>query len=98
MVCLFVRKMFKRREGCAAEPPRTITAILSVSKWSLLLLRIVLQDLLSADTKICPSLILRVFVDDITALVKGTTKEMAKNVMTKLKEEVEKKLTHVVSH
>ena len=41
-----------------------------------------------------PPLKLRVFVDDITALVKGRNKEvaeMAKKVMKKLKEEVEKK-------
>ena len=41
-----------------------------------------------------PSLKLRVFVDDITALVKGKNKEvaeMAKKVMKELKEEVEKK-------
>ena len=31
-------------EGCAVEPPRTITAILPGSKWSCLLLRIVLHD------------------------------------------------------
>ena len=34
-------------EGCVAEPLRTITAILPGSKWSCLLLRIVLQDALS---------------------------------------------------
>ena len=61
-------------EGCVAEPLQTITAILPGSKWSCSLLRIVLQ-------KIQPSLKLRVFVDDITALVKGRNKdgaEMAK--------------------
>ena len=58
-------------EGCAAEPLKTITAILPGSKWSCLLLRIVLQDALSEVTKFFPSLKLRVFVDDITALVKG---------------------------
>ena len=31
-------------EGCAAQPLKTITAILPASKWSCLLLRIVLQD------------------------------------------------------
>ena len=64
------------------------------SKWSCLLLRIVLQDALSEVVKIYPPLKLRVFVDDITALVKGRHKEMAemaKKVMKKLKEEVEKK-------
>ena len=39
-------------EGCAAESLRTITAILPGSKWSCLLLRIVLQDALSEVTKI----------------------------------------------
>ena len=39
-------------EGCAAEPLQTITAILPGSKWSCLLLRIVLQDALSEVTKI----------------------------------------------
>ena len=73
-------------EGCAAEPLTTITAILPGSKWSCLLLHIVLQDALSEVTKIYPSLKLRVFVDDITALVKGKNNEvaeMAKKVMKK---------------
>ena len=44
--------------------------------------------------KIYPPLKLRVFVDDITALVKGRNKEVAemvKKVIKKPKEEVEKK-------
>ena len=57
-------------EGCAAEPLTTIAAILLGSKESCLLLRIVLQDALSEVTKIYPPLKLRVFVDDITAIVK----------------------------
>ena len=58
------------------------------------LARIVLQNALSKVTKIYPSLKLMVFVDDITALVKGRNKdvsEMAKKVMKMLKEGVEKK-------
>ena len=50
-----------------------------------------LQDTLSEVTKIYRPSKLRVFVDDITALVKGRNKEeaeMAKKVMKKLKEEV----------
>ena len=42
-----------------------------------------------------------VFVDDLTELVNGRNKEVAetaKKVVTKLKEEVEKKRSHVVSH
>ena len=64
-------------ERCAAEPLSTITAILPGSKWSCPLSRIVLQDALHEVTKIDPPLKLRVFVDDITALVKGRKKEVA---------------------
>ena len=52
------------------------------------------QDALSEVTHICPSLKLRVFVEDTTALVKGRSVEVAemakKKVMKKLQEEVEK--------
>ena len=87
-------------EGCAAEPLPTITATLPGSKWSCLLLRVVLQDALSEVTKNCPPLKLRVFVDDITALLIVKNREvtaMAKKVMKKLREEVEKR-PQVVSH
>ena len=65
------------------------------SKWCCLLLRIVLHDALSEVTKIYSTLKPCVFLwmNDITALVKGKNKEvaeMAKKVMKKLKEEVEK--------
>ena len=63
-------------EGCVADPLRTVTAILPGSKWSCLLPRIVLQDALSEVTKIYLPLMLRVFVDDITALLKGRNKEL----------------------
>ena len=56
-------------EGCVAEPLQTITAILPGSKWSCLLLLIVLLDALSEVAKIYPPLKLRVVVDDITALL-----------------------------
>ena len=75
--------------GCVAEPLQTITAILPGSKWSCLLLRVVLQDALSEVT--------RVFVDDFTALVMGKNKEvaeMAKKVMQRQREEVEKKASN----
>ena len=84
-------------EGCAAEPLQTITAILPGSKWSCLLLRIVLQDALSEVTKTDSLLLplkLRVFVVDLTALLKGKNKEvaeMAKKVMKRLRDEFEKK-------
>ena len=77
-----------------AESLRTISAILPGSKWSCLLLRIVLQDALSEVTKIDPPLKLRVFVDDITALLIGKNRavaEMARKATKKLNEEVEKK-------
>ena len=48
-------------EGCAAEPLRTITAILLRSKWSCLRLRMALQDALSEVIEIYPPLKLRVF-------------------------------------
>ena len=59
-----------------------------------LLLRVVSQDAPSEVTNIYPPLKLRVFVDDITALLMGKNSvvaEMAKQVMKKLKEEVKKK-------
>ena len=83
----FLRKILQV-EGCVAEPLQTITA-LPGSKWSCLLLRIVLQDALSQVTTIYPPLKLMVFVDDITALVKEKNREVAekaKKVMKKLKE------------
>ena len=58
-------------EGCLAEPLQTITAILPGSKWSSLLLRIVLQDALSEVTINYSPSKLSVFVDDITALLMG---------------------------
>ena len=58
-------------EGRVAEPLRTITAILPGSKWSRLLLRVVLQDPLREVTQIYFLFKLRVFVDDITALLMG---------------------------
>ena len=69
-------------------------AILPRSKWSCLLLRFALQDALSEVTKIYSPLKLRVFVDDITALLRRKNKvvaEMAKKLMKILKEEVERK-------
>ena len=65
-----------------------------MSKWSFLLLRIVLQDALNEVTKNHHPLELRVFVDDITALLMGKNREvteMAEKVMKKLEEDVEKK-------
>ena len=58
---------------CVAEPLWTSTAILPGSKWSCLLLRSVLQDALSEVANIHLPLKLRVFVDDITALLMGIT-------------------------
>ena len=88
-------------EGFAAEPLRTITAILPVSKWSCLLLGIVLQDAMNEVTKIYPPLKFGVFVSDITALLIGKNKEvaeMARKVMKKLQEEMEKKGLKTVCH
>ena len=81
-------------EGCVADPLKTMTAILPGSKWSCLLLRVVLQVALGEVTKTYLLMKLRVFVDDITVLLKGVNREVAeaaKKVMKKLKEEIEKK-------
>ena len=61
------------------------------SKWSCLLLRIVLQDALSEAVNICLPLKLRVFVDDITALVMGRNKEVAE-MAKKVDEEVQRRI------
>ena len=47
-------------EGCVAEPLQTISATSPGSKWSCLLLRVVLEDELSEVIKIYPPLKLRV--------------------------------------
>ena len=60
-------------EGCAAEPLTAITAILPGSKWSCLL-----QDALSDVTKTYPPPKLMFFVDDITALLMGRTRQWLK--------------------
>ena len=87
-------------EGCVAEPLRINTAIFPGAKWSCLSQRVVLQDASSEVTKNYPPLELRVFVDDITALLMGKNKlvaEMAKKVMKRPREEVEKKGVKTVS-
>ena len=81
-------------EGCLAEPHQPITAILQGSKWSCLLLRVLLLDALSEVTEVYPLLKLRVFVDDITVLLHGRNKElveMAEKVLKKKKREKEEK-------
>ena len=64
-------------EGCVAEPPQTITAILLGSKRSCVLLRSVSQHALSEVMKVYPPSKLKVFVDDITAFMEGRNKELA---------------------
>ena len=54
-MCYVVTSNIRRRvhfEGCVVEPLQIITAILPWSKWSFLLLRIVLQDAVSDVTRI----------------------------------------------
>ena len=88
-------------EECMANPLWTTTAILPGSKWSCLLLRVVLQDALREVTQVYPPLKLRVFVDDITALLMTKSKEvaeMAERVTKKLGEEVERTGSQVVDH
>ena len=81
----------RRMRGRAATNDHGYPARVQVE---LLVLRTVLQDALSEVMEILPPLNLRVFVDDITALVKGRNKEvaeMAKKAMRNLMEDVEKK-------
>ena len=90
-----------RFEGCEADPLQTITAILPGSKWSCLLLRIVLQDALSDVTKIYPLPKLRVFVGDITAFMNGRNKglvEMAEKVLKSIRIEVEERGLEVIDY
>ena len=80
VLCGYVQRRVQF-EGCVAERPETISAF-------------VLQDAMTEVTQTYPPLKLKVFVDDITALLKGERRdiaELAKKVMKKLKEEVEKK-------
>ena len=92
-------RVLRAPEACTVRrmcgrPLTTITVILPALKWSCLLFRIVLQDASSEATRIYPRLKLRVFVDDVTALLRWKTKvvaEMAKKMMKKLKDEVERK-------
>ena len=74
-------------EGCAAEPLQTIPAILPGFKWSCLLL-------LSEVTQNLPSTEVEGFFGCYHGTLDGRHKEvadMAKKVMKKLKEEVERK-------
>ena len=59
------------------EPLQT-TAILPGTKWSCLLLHIVLQDALSEVMKVYPPLKLKLFVEDVTAFMEGRNKEFAR--------------------
>ena len=75
VLCGYFEHQRVQLEGCMAEPLQTITAILAALKRSCLLLHIVLQDSLSEVTKIHPPQKLRVFVDDMTALMSGRNEE-----------------------
>ena len=77
-------------EGCVAEPLQTITAIQPGSKCSCFLLRRALQDAL-----------LRLTVDDITALLMGRNQElveMTEKVLRKLQKEVGGEGLEAVDH
>ena len=81
-------------DRCVEEPLQTIVTILPWSKWSCLLMRVLLQEALSEVTHIHPPLKLRVFVDDITAFMNGRNKElmeMAEKVLKNVKRELEEK-------
>ena len=63
-------------ERCVAGLLLSITAIRTGSKWSCLLLRIVLQDAVNEVVKVYPPMLLKVFVDDIQAFLEGRNKEL----------------------
>ena len=56
-------------EGCFSEPLQTITAIIPGSKWSCLLLRVVIQDALSEVMMVCPPMRLKLLVEVTTLRV-----------------------------
>ena len=53
-------------EGCVAEPLQTTTAIFPGSKWSVLLLRTVMQEAMSEVLNVYPQLMMKVYVDGTT--------------------------------
>ena len=72
-----------------ADPLQTMTAILPKSKWSCLLLHVVLQDAMSEVLKVYPPLKLKVFADDVRLHV--WNKNSAKSgLQCKLKDEIPK--------
>ena len=81
-------------EGCAAEPLLSLNGHSARIQVQLCVIENCVAGCAEGGHKNFPSFEVEVFVDDITALVKGRNKEvaeMAKKVMEKLKEEVEKK-------
>ena len=77
-------------EKCVAEPLQTITPFVFGSKWSCLVLCIVLQDALGEVTNFYPLLKLRMFVDDITVFKNGRNEELVE-MAEKFSEEVEER-------
>ena len=78
----------------------TITSVLPGSKWSCLLLRIVLQDATSEVAKVYLPSRLKVFVDDTTAFMEGRNKELAGTAekVLKSKKKCKGKGFEVVNH
>ena len=61
----FVRQRRVLFKGCVADLSQTITAILRGSKWSVLLLLMVMQDATWEVLDVCPQLNFEVYVDDM---------------------------------
>ena len=81
-------------EGAVADPLQTITAILRGSKWSVLLLRMVMQEAMSEVLSVYPQFEMNVYVDDIKIHVWGENRELPEvtmKVFENLEEAVTKK-------
>ena len=81
-------------EGAVADPLQTITAILRGSTWSVLLLRMVMQEAMSEVLSVYPQFEMNVCVDDIKIHVWGENRELPEvtmKVFENLEEAVTKK-------
>ena len=76
VLCGFFKQQ-RRVQFEVADTLHTITAIFFGSKWSCLLLRVVLQDALSEVLKIYVLVMLKRFANNSKACLKGRNKELA---------------------
>ena len=82
-------------EGCVADPLQIITAILLGSKWSVLLLKMVMQDAMSEVLKVYPTL--RLKLHEVLRAVPKVVKKL-KPVIKEAKLQWNKSLNAVEEH